>query len=110
MPIFVKKRPFPQTHSSLMSFFLICHAKPPAILPIYMVKKSKSVKTTLYYGPKKSIEFLLFPFFIILLLVPALIKKSINIKNGQLHFLDGGLGDLTLNKSLINWIFNIWTV
>ena len=41
MPIFVKKRPFPQTHSSLMSFFLICHAKPPAISPIYMVKKSK---------------------------------------------------------------------
>ena len=91
-----------------MSFFQIFYEKPPAVLPIFVQKKCQICQNyTILWDQKVN----RMPFFHeILLLAPALIQKSINIKNGQLHFLDGGLGDLTLNKSLMNWIFNIWTV
>ena len=52
--ILPEKRPFSQKHSALMSFFLIFHEKPPAFMPIFGQNNVNSVKTTLYYGPKKS--------------------------------------------------------
>ena len=55
------------------------------------------------------------PFFPIfherLLLAPALIQKSINIKNGQINFLDGGVGGrVTLNINTKLKELEIWTV
>ena len=42
-----------------------------------------------------------FPNFLeLLLLAPVLIQKSINIKNGQLNFLDGGVGEVTLKINI----------
>ena len=43
----------------LFSFFL----KPPAIMPIFRLKNVKIVKTTKYYGPKKSVVCPFFRFF-----------------------------------------------
>ena len=49
------KRPFSQKHGALMSFFQIFHEKAPVVMPILGQKNVISVKTTLYYGKKKSV-------------------------------------------------------
>ena len=41
----------------------ILYSIPPAVLPIFDPKNVNSVKTTLYYGPKKSIAGPFFPIF-----------------------------------------------
>ena len=61
MPIFCqKKRPFSQKHSAPMSFFSNFHEKSLPVMPIFGQKNVNSVKTTLYFGPKKSIGYLFF--------------------------------------------------
>ena len=81
-------------------------------MPIFGLKNVKSVKTKLLWAQKVNrISF--FPIFHeLLLLVPALIQKSINIKNGQLNFLDGGIGGEGVTQN-INTKFKeleMWTV
>ena len=49
------KRPFSQKHGALMSFLKIFHEKALAAMPILGQKNVISVKTTLYYGQKKSL-------------------------------------------------------
>ena len=52
---FVKKNDYALKNTVLLChFFQIFHEKPPAVMPIFGQKNVNSVKTTLYYGPKKS--------------------------------------------------------
>merc|ERR1712083_405593 len=58
--ILSKNRPISQKQIASCNFFLIFHEKIPAVMPIFGPENVNSVKTTLYYGPKMSIEY---PFF-----------------------------------------------
>ena len=58
--ILSKIRPFSQNVLFPCSFFQIFHQKTPAVMSIFGQKNTNSVKTVLFYGPKKSIKF---PFF-----------------------------------------------
>ena len=61
--------------------------KTPAVMPIFGHKSLNSVKTTLYYRPKKSIGYpFFFPIFHkkILLSCPYFVKKHPFLKNTQL--------------------------
>ena len=61
-------------------FFLIFHEKHPAVMPIFGKKTFNFAKTTLYYGPIKSIEWHFFPIFDekINALMPIYCPKNIN--------------------------------
>ena len=74
--IWSKKCPFFRKHGSLMSFFQILR-KTNVVMPIFGQKSVNSVKTTLDYGPKKSIG-CLFPDFYkkSLLSLPYFVKKT----------------------------------
>ena len=55
MPIFCQKNVHSLKNTVLSChFFFIFHEKPPAFMPIFGQNNVNSVKTTLYYGPKKS--------------------------------------------------------
>ena len=58
-----KKIPFSQKQCALMSFLQIFIERPPAVKSIFGPKNANFVKTTLYYGPKKSIGCLFFSDF-----------------------------------------------
>ena len=56
MPIFCQNNVHSLTNTVLSCiFFQIFHEKPPAVMHIFGQNNVNSVKTTLYYGPKKSI-------------------------------------------------------
>ena len=62
MPIFCQKNVHSlKKHCALMSFFSNFHDKPSALMPIFGQKNVNSVKSTLYYGPNKSIGCHSFP-------------------------------------------------
>ena len=50
-----KKRPFSEKHGAVMSFFFQIFMKTHIVMPIFGQTSVNSVKTTLDYGPKKSI-------------------------------------------------------
>ena len=54
-PYFIKKRPVSQKHCGAMLFLQNFQEKIPAVKLIFGQKDINSVKTKLYYGPKKSI-------------------------------------------------------
>ena len=54
MPILVKKRPFSQKHNALMCFFFKFFMKNSCCRAHDQSKNVNFVKTTLYFGPKKS--------------------------------------------------------
>merc|ERR1712083_473779 len=58
--ILSKNRPISQKQIASCNFFLIFNEKIPTVMPIFGPENVNSVKTTLYYGPKMSIEC---PFF-----------------------------------------------
>ena len=94
MPIFCQKNAHSSKNTVLTShFFLMFHEKPPADVPIFNLKNVNSVKTILYYGPKKSVEYHYFPIFHekITALMSILCQKNINFlkKNtlSQAHIL-----------------------
>ena len=58
--ILSKIRPFSQKILFPCSFFQIFHQKTPAVMSIFGQKNAISVKTTIFYGPKKSIKCLFF--------------------------------------------------
>ena len=69
-------------------------------MPLLGQKNVKSTKTKLILGPKVNMISSFPNFLELLLLAPVLIQKSINIKNGQLNFLDGGVGGVTLKINI----------
>ena len=55
MPIFCQKNVISLKNAVLSYiFFQILHEKTPELSYPYLVQKHNSIKTTLYYGPKKS--------------------------------------------------------
>ena len=59
--ILSKKCPFFQKHCALMSIFFKIFIKNPLLSCPYLIKNVNSIKTTLYYEPKKSIWCPFFP-------------------------------------------------
>ena len=66
-----------------MSFFQIFHKKPHPTMPIFGQKNVNFVKTTLYYGPKKSKGCPFFPIFHdkISTLMPIFCQKNVHSKH-----------------------------
>ena len=80
-PYYVNKRPFSKKHTALLAifcqknfhaltntvlschFFQIFHEEHPTVMPVFGQKNVNSAKTTLYYGPTKSIGCPFFPIF-----------------------------------------------
>ena len=77
-PYIVKQRPFSQKNIVISYHFFKFFMKNPLLSYPYLVKKNYSVKTTLYYGPKKSIGCPYFPIFQekIIAFMPIFCKKS----------------------------------
>ena len=71
-----KKRSFSKS-TALMYFLLFFYEKTPALMSIFSHRNVISVKSTLYYGAKKSIGYPFFRFFTkkILLSCPHFVKK-----------------------------------
>ena len=77
--ILSKKRPFSKKKLRSHGIFSqIFNEKPSAANPIFDQKNVNSVKTTIYFGPKKSIGCLSFPIFHgnVTVLVPKLCRKT----------------------------------
>ena len=88
MPIFCQKIHSLKNTALSCHFFQIFHEKPPAVMPIFGQKNVNSVKTTLYYGPKKSIGC---PFFSIFFEKPPVVmfisgKKYVNSVKTTLYY------------------------
>ena len=77
-PYIIKKRQFFQKHGALTSLFLFFMKNPQLSYPYLVKKKVNSVRTTTYYGPKKSIGCHFSPIFHekIARLMPIFCKKK----------------------------------